>query len=141
MRHGAMTHFVIGALIGLTITAAVFVAWPTLYSTSRWRGYERTSATRPHEYNSSPLARKHVLVAFSVTGLLFGAVASGMRGVVVAWLGLVAALLISFALRPAAWSSNLAPLAVIVYPVQASLFLIAGAASCAVVHGVRRLRS
>jgi hypothetical protein len=57
---------------------------------------------------------------------LVGLMAKDARGVVFAWLGLSAALLVSYVLRPAAWSSNLAPLALILYPVQASLFLLTG---------------
>ena len=126
MRNGRLPSFVTGLLLGGAISLFVLLAWPFLYAESLWPGYRQAPVNQAHEYNSSPASRNHVLLVFVITGGAVGLTTKDLRNVVFAWLGLSAALLVSFALRPAAWSSNLAPLAIILYPVQASLFLLAG---------------
>jgi magnesium-transporting ATPase (P-type) len=121
-----LRNFAIGLLIGAAISLFVFFAWPALYAHSLWPGYSQPPHNQAHEYNSAPAARNHVFLIFLVTGAVVGLMARSARGVVFAWLGLSAALLLSFVIRPEAWSSNLAPLALILYPVQASLFLLTG---------------
>jgi len=121
-----LRNFVIGLLIGAAISLFVFFAWPSLYEHSLWPGYRQPPHNQAYEYNSAPAARNHVFLIFLVTGAVVGLMARSARGVVFAWLGLSAALLLSYVIRPEAWSSNLAPLALILYPVQASLFLLTG---------------
>jgi hypothetical protein len=131
-------YVVAGAVLALLISAAVFVLWPVLYNDHRWPGYERAAAHHagPWEYNASPTARRHVIIAFMIAGVLAGVSSrGGAPSVVALWLGLSIGLLLSFGLRPAAWTSNLAPLALILYPIQALPFLIMGMVGA----GVRRI--
>jgi TRAP-type C4-dicarboxylate transport system permease large subunit len=121
------SYFVAGVSIGLLLSVFVLLAWPLFYADRPWPG-ERASVARPHEYNASPVARSHVFIALLIVGAMIGWFAPRARHIMFAWLGVSAAFLLSFVLRPAAWSSNLAPLAVLLYPAQAALLLLAGLA-------------
>ena len=67
------------------------------------------------------------MTIFAASGILFGAVRSGnVRSLLFSWAGLSAGLLLLLACSPAAWNSNLAPLAIFLFPIQALPFLFAG---------------
>lgn len=116
----------IGAMCGVAIAILVAVLWPVRYASHPWPGYEKAAGQgrTSHEYNSSPVARRDALFALAVLGLGAGALLYARPGTVLfAWLGVSCALLLSAFAWPQARASNLAPLAVIVYPIQALPFL------------------
>lgn len=118
-----------GAGVGIAVTVFVALAWEPLYAKHPWPGYERAAAGGrvPHQFNSSPVARNHAMSIFAVSGLIVGLVIfPNRKGLLFAWAGLSAGLIICFAASPTAWESNLAPLAVILFPVEALPFLFAG---------------
>lgn len=131
MKKRDWIHVAAGAAIGIATTVFIALAWQALYAGHPWPGYESAAAAGavPHHYNSSPLARSHAMVIFGASGLLVGLLARGVRTVVLSWIGLWGALLVVFALSPAAIHSNLAPLALLRLPAQTLPFLLAGVAA------------
>jgi hypothetical protein len=113
-------------MLGAIVSMLVLVAWPSLYAAYPHPGTAPAARrSTPHEYNSSPRAWSHVASTLVLAGVITGIVTTGgIRSLLAAWVGLSASLLISFSLRGAAWNSNLAPLAVVLYPIQTLTFLL-----------------
>ena len=118
--------FILGAICGAAIAIFVAALWPVRYAPHPWPGYEKVAAQGrlSHEYNSSPVARRDALFALAVLGLGAGAFPYARpSGPLFAWLGVSCALLVSAFVWPQVRASNLAPLALVVYPIQALPFL------------------
>jgi hypothetical protein len=128
MNRGRWTLILAGAGIAVVVTVFIALAWEPLYAHHPWPGYERAAAEGrvPHQFNASPVARNHAMTIFAVAGLLVGlTIFPNRKGLLLCWAGLSAGLIICFAASPAAWDSNLAPLAVILFPIEALPFLLA----------------
>ncbi|HEY2090872.1 MAG TPA: hypothetical protein VGJ81_03210 [Thermoanaerobaculia bacterium] len=135
--------FGLGVAIGAAVTAFVAVAWPWLYAKHPWPGSGRAAAAGllPRIYTSSPVAFVHVIVLYVIAGLIVGFLVSDAREPVYSWLGVSASVLLLDMLWPVVRQSNLAPLAVIVIPIEASPFLLFAVATYALRWTIRRRHS
>jgi hypothetical protein len=130
-----------GVIIGCAVACFVALAWPMLYAAHPWPGYENAAAQGllSREYNSSPVALRDTIILLVAIGAVAGALARGPASTVVfLWVGVWSGLLASAFLWPQFRESNLWPLALVLYPLQALPFLLSAISAWAL---RRRLRS
>jgi len=133
-----------GAAVAIAVTLFVAMEWQTLYAGHPWPGYGRAAAagTIPHQFNSSPRARNHVLIIFAAAGFILGVLRfSNMRSLLFSWAGLSAGLFLLFIASPAGWHSNLAQFSIILFAIEALPLLFAGFVGYAAKRAVLALAS
>lgn len=123
-----------GAIGGVIIAVVIALVWPLRYASHPWRGYEKAAAQgrTAHEFNSSPVARRDVLIALALLGVAAGALSYQRRtGLLFVWMGVWLGLLVSAFVWPSVRGSNLWPFALIAYPFETLPFLVTGSIAAA----------
>jgi hypothetical protein len=125
-----------GALLAVVLTAFVSAQWTTLYAQYPLKGHEKAAAAGhvSHDFYNSTRAMLHAQIAFVIGGILVGLFSrlSCVSSALLSWCFLWFGLLVIFNRSPAASESNLAFLAVAIFPVYTAPFLLAALVTCAI---------